>query len=180
MGNAWLRTEWHFKAISGAKAIQTPTEGPSKWEWLKVRAADKGETNSETGEHRMRMFLRQKLFNVDTEVAKGVNIKLTNPVYNWTNHSTKKYSEAEHITKKVPWGVGGSNIQRSAATCNQRQWRRKLRASKHGCQQCRNWNNWNNQLCKCFMRKKMHSTCLLELKDINSEFWWKTLNVNII
>lgn len=44
--------------------------------------------------------------------------------------------------------------------------------------QCRFQNVQNISKIKCFMRKEMHATCLLDLKDTHNEFCWETLNMN--
>lgn len=46
------------------------------------------------------------------------------------NHFTERRGAADSFTPYHWWTVGGANAQ-------QRQWRRKLLANKHGCKQCR-------------------------------------------
>lgn len=73
--------------------------------------------------------------------------------------------------KCAHWSTGGGNMSRKTLMHQQRQWRRRLIASKHGCTQGRFQTFQENRLCRCFMVKEMHSSCLLDPKDTHNEFW---------
>lgn len=74
-------TDWvAFQIDKRADAIETPTEGPSKWERLKGRVTDKGATNNERRNTGWECYDK----TLQTEVIKGVTVKLTR----WSNYCT--------------------------------------------------------------------------------------------
>lgn len=63
------------------------------------------------------------------------------------------------------WSAGGANVARPAAMHQIWQEGRRLQACKCGCKKCRFQVFKKNRIYKCFTMNKMHSTCLLKLKD---------------